>query len=78
MILQHFVDSCDRLRLMSADFERRNIVHVREPQISITLLLSLIYLLSFSGQNMALFIKGRGEGAFDPPSLPLFSEIIPI
>ena len=53
MILQHFVDSCDRLRLMSADFERRNIGHVREPQISITLLLSLIYLLSFSGQNMA-------------------------
>ena len=53
MILQHFVDSCDRLRLMSADFERRNICHVREPQMSITLLLSLIYLLSFSGQNMA-------------------------
>ena len=41
MILQHFVDACDRLWLMSADFERQNIYHVTKPQNSIILLIEL-------------------------------------
>ena len=41
MILQHFVDACDRLWLMSADFGRQNIIHVREPQNSINIELEM-------------------------------------
>ena len=35
-ILRHFVVACDRVRLMSADFGRQNIYHVRKPQNCIT------------------------------------------
>ena len=59
MILQHFVDSCDRLRLISADFERRNIGHVREPQNPLIELDILVIILRSKYGLVHLGKRGR-------------------